>query len=130
MIFNVQHYDGNYETEVKKYIFSNNKIEVLTKKQTDTFYACSDKYVTTKSVGSVSLYDFGPQYMDIIVEDKDFKEIKKVFEKVNDEIGIILWPYTYGKVEVSDGKKNYIFDCNSNELKEISNMYTQVTIVE
>lgn len=129
LIFNVQHYDGNYNTEVKKYSFNDNKVTLLTDKQQDSFYSCGNNYVTTKDMGPVTKgVDFGPHYMNIVMQDNNFKDIKNIFEKVNDESGIILWPYTYDKVEVSDGKKYYLFDCNNSELKEISNMYTQVAI--
>ena len=117
-------------SEVKKYTYSDNKVTLLTNKQTETFYYCSDKYLTLEDAGSVYDYDFGPHYMNIVVQDKEFKVIKKLFEKVMVDSNNILNPYTYDKVEVSDGKKNYILDCNNYDLKEINNMYTQISIVE
>ena len=130
MIFDVQHYDGDYNMEVKKYTFSDNKVVNLTDSYVNAYYACGDNYVVELDAGAVYDYDFGPHYMNIVVQDKNFKEVKKIFEKVNNESAILLSPYTYDKVLVSDGKKNYILDCTSLELKETSNMYTQVAIVK
>ena len=129
LIFGVQHYEGDYKTVAKKYTYKDNKIDVISDKQTNSFYECGNNYVVVEDAGAIYDYDFGPHYVNISIKDKDFKEIKKVFEKVSDENGSVVWNYTFDKVEVSDGKKAYLLNCNSYELKEIGNMYTQVAIV-
>ena len=55
-------------------------------------------------------------------------KLGKFIRELRNELGMTQQELA-DKIEVSDGKKYYLLDCNTYDLKEINNMYTQVAPV-
>lgn len=120
----------NHTVSLSSYNFKTKEIKQLKDSIDSGGYFCKNKYFTAIEVGKVYENDYGPHYQDIVVQNEKFETIKEIFKHVSDEHATPIYNFSNSKVQVSDGSKYYLLDCETYELTEMNSLYRIITMYE
>ena len=121
---------ARFTVSLSSYNFKTKEIKQLKDSIDSGGYFCKNKYFTAIEVGKVYENDYGPHYQDIVVQNEKFETIKEIFKHVSDEHATPIYNFSNSKVQVSDGSKYYLLDCETYELTEMNSLYRIITMYE